>query len=234
MGFARRLKDKLSPQLNRDKFVVEQLSMLPPGIKILDAGAGSQMYRKNCSHLEYKAQDFGKYENDDKLTLGQKTVGGESGYQYGPIDYVGDIWNIDEKDGTFDAILCTEVFEHIPYPVETLREFSRLLKAGGKLIITLPSNSLRHMDPYYYYSGFSDRWLEYFLSENNFSIKRLDTVGDYNRWMALESAKTFMRAGIIGKLISFLSFAYFYSKKPTEESANTLCIGYHLVAEKRD
>ena len=59
-------------------------------------------------------------------------MGGESGldYVYGLLDYVGDIWNIDAPDGEFDCILCTEVFEHIPYPIETLNEFSRLLKNG--------------------------------------------------------------------------------------------------------
>ena len=29
------------------------------------------------------------------------------------LDYVGDIWEIEERDDSFDAILCTEVFEHI-------------------------------------------------------------------------------------------------------------------------
>ena len=41
---------------------------------------------------------------------------------------MGDIWDIKEKNNVFDAILCTEVFEHIPYPNETIKEFSRLLK----------------------------------------------------------------------------------------------------------
>jgi len=53
-------------------------------------------------------------------------------YQYGKLDYVGDIWNIDVADNTFDAVLCTEVFEHIPYPNDTVAELSRLIKPGGK------------------------------------------------------------------------------------------------------
>jgi SAM-dependent methyltransferase len=76
-------------------------------------------------------------------------------------------------------ILCTEVFEHIPYPIETLKEFSRLLKKDGKLLLTAPSNCLRHMDPYFFYSGFSDRWYEKFLNDNGFELESIEAVGDY-------------------------------------------------------
>jgi len=75
---------------------------------------------------------------------------------------------VGEKDGFFDAILCTEVFEHIPFPIETTKEFARLLKPGGKLILTAPANCLRHMDPYFFYSGFSDRFFEKILGDAGF------------------------------------------------------------------
>ena len=45
-------------------------------------------------------------------------------FSYPKIDYKGDIWDINEKDNSFDAILCTEVFEHIQYPEKTLMDFS--------------------------------------------------------------------------------------------------------------
>lgn len=65
--------------------------------------------------------------------IGCETVSLDAGigYNYGLLDYVGDIWDINEVDDSFDAILCKEVFEHIPYPNETLKEFARLLKSGG-------------------------------------------------------------------------------------------------------
>ena len=42
------------------------LNLLEAGSLILDAGCGSQQYRKYCDHLIYFGQDFGKYEKDDK------------------------------------------------------------------------------------------------------------------------------------------------------------------------
>jgi hypothetical protein len=41
-------------------------------------------------------------------------------YKYGELDYVGDRWHIDEVNANFNVILCTEVFENIPYPITTL------------------------------------------------------------------------------------------------------------------
>lgn len=222
----------LNNQFERDDFIIAELKKLPPSTLILDAGCGNQPYRKYCSNLNYKAQDFGKYTVDQKKMLGSEGVGGAEGYKYGELDYIGDIWNIKEQDNTFDAILCSEVFEHIPHPIKTIQEFSRLLKKDGKLILTAPSNCLRHMDPFYFYAGFSDRWYEKFLSENGLRLESITAVGDYYSWLAVEMARTAMTHSLFAKLALTPAFLYFYNKKQTTASVDTLCIGYHIVATK--
>lgn len=219
----------------RTEWVKRQLELVPSGSLLLDAGCGSQQFRKYCKHLDYKAQDFGQYIADEKKMLGAESggLGAGHGYQYGKLDYIGDIWEISEDDSVFDAILCTEVFEHIPYPNETIAEFSRLLKPGGKLILTAPSNCLRHMDPYFYYSGFSDRWYEKVLSENNFEIKEIIAVGDYYSWMSVEIARTAMTHSIIAKIFLLPAFLFYYNKKKSDVSVSTLCGGYHVLAVRK-
>lgn len=219
----------------RTDWVSSQLAQLPEGSLLLDAGCGSQQFRRFSGHLNYRAQDFGQYKTDDKKMLGSESggLGGSTGYEYGALDYVGDIWDIDEKDRTFDAILCTEVFEHIPYPIETVKEFSRLLKSGGKLILTAPSNCLRHMDPFFFYSGFSDRWFEKILLENGFEVNGIQAVGDYYSWVGVEIARTARNHGIFTKFLLFPAFAYYFSKKKTKVSVDTLCMGYQVIATKR-
>ncbi len=164
--------------------------------------------------------------------LGSEGVGGATGYQYGHLDYVGDIWKINEVDSTFDAILCTEVLEHIPYPIDTLREFSRLLKKEGKLILTAPANCLRHMDPFYFYSGFSDRWFVRFLNDFGFHVESIEPVGDYYSWLAVELARTARSHSIIAKVLLAPAFLYYYNKQKSDVSVNTLCMGYHVVARR--
>lgn len=228
----KKMRVALDNQFERDKFVTEQLNLIPKNSKLLDAGCGSQRYRKVCDHLDYKSQDFGQYTQDNKEVLGNNNPSTKGDYPYGSIDYVGDIWNIDAIDGAFDCILCTEVLEHIPYPNETIQEFSRLLKPGGKLILTAPSNCLRHMDPYYFYSGFSDRWYETILSNNQLKIEIMIPVGDYYSWLAVEMSRTALSHSIFSKIFLLPAFLFYYNKSKSPLSVNTLCMGYHIVATK--
>jgi len=39
------------------------------------------------------------------------------------------------EDGRFDAIICSEVIEHIPHPEKVFEEFKRVLKPGGMLLV---------------------------------------------------------------------------------------------------
>ena len=224
---------RLDNQSIRDVFVQNELAMVHDGARLLDAGAGSQRYRDFCEHLDYVSQDFGSYSVDEKVTIVNVEGSATSEYRYGPIDIRGDIWDIASPDESFDVILCTEVLEHIPYPIATIEEFQRILKPGGKLILTVPSNCLRHFDPFFFTSGFSDRWFVRILDESGFEIQELIPVGDYYSWLAVEMARTGGRHSWFAKAILAPAFVYFKLKKPTVESIDTLCMGYHVIAIKK-
>src|SRR3989344_3908004 len=51
-------------------------------------------------------------------------------------DIVADAHHLPFKDGEFETILCTEVLEHIENPFEVEKEFWRVLKPGGQLILS--------------------------------------------------------------------------------------------------
>lgn len=226
------LRKYLDNQYERDDFVSRELAQLAPGLRILDAGAGSQRYRNDCRHLDYVSQDFGNYRSDEKPSLTTANGSAQCQYEYGATDIIGNIWDIDVRDSTFDVVLCTEVIEHIPYPIEAVRELGRVLKPGGLMILTAPSNCLRHFDPYFYTTGFSDRWFEAILPLHGFTISQLEPVGDYYRWMAVELARTAKNSGLLAASALAPAFIYFYRKHATELSVNTLCMGYHVLARK--
>jgi ubiquinone/menaquinone biosynthesis C-methylase UbiE len=156
---------------NREQWLGDVLAKLPEHYRVLDAGAGELRNRRFCEHLEYVSQDFCQYEG----------TGNSQGLQTGTwdnskIDIVSDITNIPEPDGSFDAILCSEVLEHIPQPSAALDEFQRLLKPGGVLILTAPFASLVHFAPYHFCTGFSRYWYEHHLPERGFQIEHLTAV----------------------------------------------------------
>jgi hypothetical protein len=88
------------------------------------------------------------------------------------------------------------------------------------------------MDPYFFYSGFSDRWFEKFLADNGFRIGQVTPVGDYYSWLMVEIVRTAASHSVFAKLALAPAFLYLYNKRKTETSVDTLCMGYHVVAHK--
>jgi ubiquinone/menaquinone biosynthesis C-methylase UbiE len=165
----------------RMTWVEKTLKKIPSGSRILDAGAGEQQYKKFCSHLRYISQDFAKYDGrgDKKgLQTGSRNNTG--------LDIISDITSIPVSDCSFDAVLCTEVFEHLPEPLLALKEFSRIIKKCGYLIITAPFCSLTHYSPYHYYTGFNRYFYETHLAKFGFKIIEIKTNGNFFEYLAQE------------------------------------------------
>ena len=152
----------------REAWVQRQLGQLPVGWRLLDAGAGEQRYRQHCGHLSYVSQDFAEYQPE------QNTAGLHMArWDYGRLDIVSDITAIPEADASFDAILCSEVFEHLPDPLAAVREFARLLRPGGQLLLTAPFLSLTHFAPHHYATGFNRFFYERHLVRYGFCVDEI-------------------------------------------------------------
>jgi 2-polyprenyl-3-methyl-5-hydroxy-6-metoxy-1,4-benzoquinol methylase len=168
-------------QINRDKWLEKTLSEIHKGMRILDAGAGELRYKHLCSHLNYVSQDFGKYDgtgSGDGLHPGK--------WDNSKIDIVSDITKIPEPDGSFDAVMCIEVFEHLSDPIQAIRELTRLLKPGGHLILTAPFCALTHFSPFFFITGYSRNFYDYWLKELGYSIEDIFTNGNYFEYLAQE------------------------------------------------
>lgn len=114
-------------------FVKNVAQKIPKGAFILDAGAGESVYKRLFSHCTYKAIDLAV---------------GESRWNYSNLDYIGPLHEMPIDNNIFDAILCTQVLEHLEWPRESVKEMHRVLKNGGKLYMTVPMAQNEHQTPY--------------------------------------------------------------------------------------
>lgn len=227
-------KDNLQ---NREHWLEKTLTSLPAGLRILDAGAGTQQYKKFCTHLDYVSQDFAEYDGQGDAS-GLQT--GE--FDYGNLDIVSDITRIPEPDASFDAIMCIEVLEHVPDPSAALRELARLLKPAGTMIITAPFCSLTHFSPYHFSTGFNRYWYENHLGENGLELDELTANGNYFEYIAQEvkrirpTAKSYtaskprlyekLAMNVVNRMLHRFS-------KQDSGSSQLLCYGYQVCATKR-
>lgn len=222
---------------NRDQWVQRQAQKLNPGTKILDVGAGSGPYRHLLDHCEYSSQDFGQ----EPATIGN----------YTPLTYQSDITSIPAADESFDAILCTEVLEHVPEPIAAIREMSRLLRPGGKLIVSAPQGSELHQEPYHFYGGYTPHWYRKFLPEVGIEVVSIERNRGFFGLFAQESERcsAYLRPRFarqrtrywpflaIGWLLTIPLFRIILPlvAKPLDAMnlEQTATVGYHVVGIKR-
>lgn len=234
-NFLKKFFDLDSNERVRQEWLRKVLSDLPSGARLLDAGAGELRNKSLCQHLNYVAQDFGQYEGQ----------GNRKGLQTGAwdtsrIDIVSDITAIPQPDDSFDAILCSEVLEHLPSPQLAIEEFHRLLKPGGKLILTAPFGSLVHFAPYHFSSGFSRYWYEHHLPIVGFQITELTANGDWFALLRQEFIRWPSMARAAGQwslplvyLATLCGLIYFALARPAGKSEEVGCFGWQCVAVKK-
>lgn len=164
-------------EAERDSWVAARAAEIPAGSRVLDVGAGPCTYRPLFAHCEYRSHDFAVLDSS-QLPAG-----------YGQIDYISDIAAIPAEDGSFDVILCTEVLEHVPAPLDAIREMARLLKPGGRLLLTAPLGSGIHQQPYHFVGGYTPYWYERFLGEAGFEAIHVEANGGFFKHFGQESVR---------------------------------------------
>ena len=219
----------------RTTWIEQTLKKIPNGLTILDAGAGESQFKKFCGHLKYIAQDFGQYSGDGEVGLQTGT------WDNSKLDIVSDILSIPLPEHSVDAIMCTEVLEHIPDPIGAIKEFSRLVKPGGYLLITAPFASLTHFAPYHFASGFSRFFYEKHLPENKFEILDIHFNGNFFEYVAQENRRikrvaakySGRKLNIFQKIIIHLNLYILQQlSKKDRGSSELLCYGIHVFARK--
>jgi SAM-dependent methyltransferase len=141
-------------------FVVRAAGETPVGACVADVGAGDAPYRELFAHTDYTAIDW---EN--------------SPHEGVEVDLIAPAEGIPVGDGAFDAVLFTQVLEHVPEPGRVLRELHRILKPGGCLYMTAPLTWELHELPHDYYR-YTPAGLDHLLTAAGFDAVAIEARND--------------------------------------------------------
>jgi SAM-dependent methyltransferase len=140
----------------------EAATALPAGARVLDAGAGTAPYRELFAHCQYRTSDW--------------TASMHAGAR--DADFVGSLEQLPVPDESFDAVLNTQVLEHVADPGQVASELLRVLVPGGRLWLTAPLTWPLHEEPYDFWR-FTSHGLRHVLERSGFRIERLEPRGGY-------------------------------------------------------
>lgn len=106
------------------------LRHIPRGGTVVDVGCGRSLFADIGAAFPFKVVagdlDFASVRDRAREVAAQQWA-------------VFDVEALPFPNGSFDALFAGEVIEHVPNAVDTLREWSRVLKPGGVAIITTPN-----------------------------------------------------------------------------------------------
>jgi SAM-dependent methyltransferase len=94
------------------------------------------------------------------------------------VDVFGDGNRLPFGAGTVDTVLSTEVLEHLPDPARCLREMRRVLKPGGRLLLTVPFLQPLHELPSDFYR-FTPSSLRALAEDVGLVVERIEPRGNF-------------------------------------------------------
>jgi SAM-dependent methyltransferase len=125
----------------------------------LDAGCGSQPFRVVVE---------GQVERYLSFDIEARVEG---------VDYLGDVEDMHVvADRSIDALLSSEVLEHVPHPHVALREFARVVRPGGVLVVTVPFLARLHEEPHDYFR-YTRHGLRRLLDDAGFDLEEIVETG---------------------------------------------------------
>jgi ubiquinone/menaquinone biosynthesis C-methylase UbiE len=113
--------------------IIREMVSEDPGHRILEIGSGGGRVLRMFKRAKLTAVDV----SDVFLDSAKKNL---AGYD---VEFIkGEIDKLSLPAEKFDRIICTEVLEHTKNPEAILREIARLLRPGGRAVITVPNDPL--------------------------------------------------------------------------------------------
>lgn len=131
-------------QSRRELYIKERADVIkltaPKGKTVLDVGTGKGRFA-----IAF-ALSGAKWVTGLDLSQEMLNIGAERAEAVGHKDItfeLGDAENLRYQDESFDIVCCMQTFEFLPNPEEALREFVRVCKRGGVLVVSAANSECR-------------------------------------------------------------------------------------------
>jgi SAM-dependent methyltransferase len=149
-------------------FVERRAREVPPGARVLDAGAGEGRYRRHFAKARYVAVDLAV---------------GDPDWDYDRLDARADLGRLPFVAGAFDHVLSTQTLEHLADPGAFLAEACRVLRPGGTLLLTAPMLFRMHQEPHDFFR-YTRHGLALLLARAGFEVESIAPQGGYFWFLA--------------------------------------------------
>lgn len=196
-----------SPSLRRrlvDAFYLRYVPTLPPGSRVLDLG-GTRIAKRGSFDIEqYNLQIT--YANLSAARLPHVQA---------------DAAVLPFAPATFDAVICSELLEHVAFPLAVLYEVRAVLREGGMLLLTTPFLYRIHGDPHDY-ARYTDHFWRDHLQNIGFAVLSIEHQGMFYSVLADMFWQYVRHVGVprpFGRLA-----------RQTTAAAHTLALGYEQQA----
>lgn len=175
----------LNPFYHARRGLYREIADMAPRLqgRLLDVGCGCKPYRRLFTASEYIGLELDTPDNRKSKRA----------------DYYYDGTTFPFDDHRFDGIICNQVLEHIFAPEHFLEEMRRVVRPGGKLLLTVPFVWDEHEQPWD------------FARYSSFGLKSLL---ERNGWTIIEHRKINADVRVLSQLVNAYLYKVLWTRSP--------------------
>ena len=161
---------------------------------VADIGCGFGPYKKYFKRARYLGMDHPAARASDRPE---------------GLDAFVDLTSLSVADACLDGVLCTQVLEHVRDPAKAVAEIGRVLKSGGKLLLSFPLFYPLHDEPYDYFR-YTPHGLKRLLSESGLNVIEIipqggfvTMSGEFLNLFCIHKIQNMLNSGIFLRILGF-------------------------------